>query len=286
MKGISLKQIGFAILLLKGIVILYFAYLLFQESLIDNLRFDSTFFLFLGIGFLSQMIDGALGMAYGVSCNALLLHYGIPPALASASVHTAKIFTAGVSGISHIKFKNVDKNLFLKLVITGSLGAVLGAYFLSSFFLGETLKPYISAYLLILGFYIIYKGFSREVKEKKKVKQGPLLALIGGFMDAIGGGGWGPIVTSNLLSQGKNPRKAIGTVNTAEFFITYFATGIFIFILGVAYWQIILGLIVGGVIAAPFGAYFVSRVNKKFLFFAIGFLIIVLSAYSLYKVLF
>lgn len=286
MKRISLKQIGFAILLLKGIVILYFAFLLFQESLIHNLAFDSTFFIFIGIGFLAQMIDGALGMAYGASCNTLLLYFGIPPAFASASVHTAEIFTTGVSGLSHIKFKNIDKNLFFKLVITGTLGAVLGAYLLAGVFQGDTLKPYISGYLLILGFYIIYKGFSKEIKEKKKVKHAPLLALFGGFLDAIGGGGWGPIVTSNLLSQGKNPREAIGTVNTAEFFVTYFATGVFIFILGVEYWQIILGLIVGGVIAAPLGAYFISRVNKKFLFFAIGILIILLSAFSLNSVIF
>ena len=285
MKKISLKQIGFAILLLKGIVILYFAYLLFQEFSVDNLKFDSTFLIFIGIGFLAQMVDGALGMAYGASCNTLLLYFGIPPAFASASVHTAEIFTTGVSGLSHIKYKNIDKNLFFKLVITGTLGAVVGAYLLAGVFQGDTLKPYISTYLLILGCYIIYKGFSKEIKEKKKVKHAPLLALFGGFMDAIGGGGWGPIVTSNLLSQGKNPRKAIGTVNTAEFFVAYFATGIFIFILGVAYWQIILGLIVGGVIAAPLGAYFVSRVNKKFLFFAIGILIILLSAFSLYNVI-
>ena len=232
------------------------------------------------------MIDGALGMAYGASCNTLLLYFGIPPAFASASVHTAEIFTTGVSGLSHIKFKNIDKNLFFKLVITGTLGAVLGAYLLAGVFQGDTLKPYISGYLLILGFYIIYKGFSKEIKEKKKVKHAPLLALFGGFLDAIGGGGWGPIVTSNLLSQGKNPREAIGTVNTAEFFVTYFATGVFIFILGVEYWQIILGLIVGGVIAAPLGAYFISRVNKKFLFFAIGILIILLSAFSLNSVIF
>lgn len=280
---ITFKHIVIAIVLLKGLVILYFAYLLFQEFLMDKLTFDNTFLIFIGVGFLAQMIDGALGMAYGVSCTTLLLHFGIPPSFASASVHTSEIFTTGVSGLSHIKFKNIDKNLFFKLVITGVLGAVAGAYLLSGFFQGDIIKPYIAGYLLILGFYIIYKGFSREIKAKKKVKRAPLLALFGGFMDAIGGGGWGPIVTSNLLSQGKNPRKTIGTVNTAEFFVTYFATAIFIFILGVEYWQIILGLIVGGVVAAPFGAYVTSRINKKVLFFAIGILIVLTSSYTLYK---
>ncbi|MEA1784833.1 sulfite exporter TauE/SafE family protein [Arenibacter sp. GZD96] len=281
---ISFKQIGITILTLKTILIAYFIYLFFRsdESL---LAFDSTFLGFIAIGFFAQMIDGALGMAYGVSCTTFLLNFGVPPALASASVHTAEIFTTGASGLSHIKFKNIDKDLFFKLVITGVVGAVLGAYLLSGVLDGGVIKPYVAGYLLLLGFYLIYKGFAKKVKEKEAVKKAPLLALIGGFMDTVGGGGWGPIVTSNLLAQGKNPRQTIGTVNTAEFFVTFFATAIFIFILGVQYWQIILGLIVGGVVAAPFGAYVASRINKKVLLFAVGVLIILTSSYTLYKVL-
>lgn len=280
---ITFRQIAYTIVLLKSIVIAYFAFLLVQEFSKGALNFDHTFLIFIGVGFLAQIIDGALGMAYGVSCTTLLLNFGIPPALASASVHTSEIFTTGVSGLSHIKFKNIDKSLFFKLVVTGTLGAVVGAYFISSFFNGNVIKPYVAAYLMILGFYIIYKGVSKQTENHKPVRRASLLALFGGFFDAIGGGGWGPIVTSNLLTQGKNPRQAIGTVNTAEFFVTYFATAIFIFILGIEYWQIIIGLILGGVIAAPIGAYAASKVNKRFLFLAIGLLIILTSSVTIYK---
>jgi uncharacterized membrane protein YfcA len=260
-------------------------YLLILEFQLDNLHFNSTFIIFIFVGFVAQIIDGALGMAYGVSCTTLLLNFGIPAKLASASVHTSEIFTTGVSGLSHIKFKNIDKKLFFKLVVTGTLGAVLGAYLLADFFEGKIVKPFVSIYLLIIGFYILYKGV-KNIKQNDHIKQAPLLALIGGFLDAIGGGGWGPIVTSNLLSQGKNPREAIGTVNTAEFFVTYFATIVFIIILGVKHWQIILGLILGGVLAAPLGAYIASKINKRILMLLVGLLIIITSSYTLYKTYF
>jgi len=282
-RKISFRQIVITILTLKSVIILYFGYLLFNALLQDTLVFNNDFYLFMGIGFLAQLIDGALGMAYGISCTTLLLNFGIPANIASASVHASEIFTTGVSGLSHIKYKNIDKKLFFQLVITGTLGAVIGAYVISGVLDGNFIKPYIAAYLLLLGIYIIYKGFSKKRTDKKPIKRAPLLALIGGFMDAIGGGGWGPIVTSNLLSQGKNPRKAIGTVNTAEFFVTYFATSIFIAFLGIDHWQVIAGLIIGGVIAAPIGAYIVSKINKKAIFLLVGLLIIITSSYTLYK---
>jgi len=282
---VSFKQIAITMLLLKVIIISYFAYLLVGEVYNGTLLFDTTFFIFMAVGFIAQIIDGALGMAYGVSCTTLLINFGIPPGLASASVHTSEIFTTGISGLSHIKFKNIDKALFFKIVITGTLGAVVGAYLISDYFDGNIIKPYISVYLILLGIYIIYKGFANKIIKDKTVKGAPLLALFGGFLDTIGGGGWGPIVTSNLLSQGKDPREAIGTVNTAEFFVTYFATIVFVFILGVKHWQIILGLIAGGALAAPFGAYLASRINKRVLFFLVGALIIITSGYTLISIL-
>jgi uncharacterized membrane protein YfcA len=281
---VTFRQIAITMLALKIIILGYFAYLLVGELYAGTLLFDSTFFIFMGVGFIAQMIDGALGMAYGVSCTTLLINFGIPPGLASASVHTSEIFTTGISGLSHIKFKNIDKALFFKIVITGTLGAVIGAYLISDFFDGNAIKPYISAYLILLGSYIIYKGFTNKIAKDKAVKGAPMLALFGGFLDTIGGGGWGPIVTSNLLSQGKDPREAIGTVNTAEFFVTYFATVIFVFILGVKHWQIILGLIAGGALAAPFGAYIASRINKRVLFLLVGTLIILTSGYTLFSI--
>lgn len=272
------------ILLLKIVIITYFGYLLVQAVQNNTVDFDTTFLLFILAGFFAQLIDGALGMAYGVSCTTLLLSLGISPKLAFASVHTSEIFTTGVSGLSHIKFNNLDKKLFFKIVFTGVLGASVGAYLLSDILDGSVIKPYISGYLIILGGYLIIKAIRKKVDTKPKTKYAPYLALFGGLFDAIGGGGWGPIVTSNLLSQGHNPRKTIGTVNTAEFFVTYFATIVFIFVLGVQHLDIVLGLVIGGVIAAPIGAFVASKVNPKALLILVGVLVIITSTWSLVNI--
>jgi len=269
---------------LKIIIIAYFAYLLYQGIQDNAIQFDSTFFLFMLAGFFAQLVDGALGMAYGVSCTTLLLSLGISPKLASASVHTSEIFTTGVSGLSHIRFNNLDKKLFFSIVFTGVVGAALGAYILSDVLDGGIIKPYISVYLLLLGGYLIFKAFRPKTNKTPKTKYTPLLALFGGFIDAIGGG-WGPIVTSNLLSQGHNPRKTIGTVNTAEFFVTYFATIVFIFVLGVQHLDIVLGLVLGGMLAAPIGAYVASKVNPKALLILVGALVMVTSSWTIINTL-
>lgn len=279
-----LNPIVGVILLLKIIIIVYFAYLIIQAVQNNAVAFDKTFFLFIIAGFFAQLIDGALGMAYGVSCTTLLLSLGIPPKLASASVHTSEIFTTGVSGLSHIRFNNLDKKLFFKIVFTGVLGASFGAYLLSDLLDGAAIKPYISLYLVLLGGYLIFKAVRKKTESKPSRKFAPVLALFGGFLDAIGGGGWGPIVTSNLLSQGHNPRKTIGTVNTAEFFVTYFATVVFIFILGVQHLDIVLGLVIGGVISAPVGAYIASKINPKTLLILVGVLVVITSTWSLINV--
>lgn len=282
---ISFRQIGLTMLGLKIIVIGYFLSLLWVEYQTGTLVIESTFFLFMLAGFAAQVVDGALGMAYGVCCTTLLINFGLPPVAASASVHTAEIFTTGVSGLSHIKFKNIDKKLFFRIVFTGVLGAALGAYLLSDYFDGNVIKPYVAGYLLLLGVYILYKGIRNKAGLNKEVRKASLLAFAGGLMDAVGGGGWGPIVTSNLVSQGKAPREVIGTVNTAEFFVTFFATAVFIFFLGVKYWEIVLGLIAGGMIAAPLGALLVSKINRQVLAMLVGGLIIVISAYTIYQAL-
>jgi len=255
---------------------MYFIYIILQSDEF-LFAFDNTFYTFIAIGFCAQLIDGALGMAYGASSSSLLLHFGVSPKIASASVHMAEVFTTGVSGLSHLKFKNIDKHLLIKLVIPGVIGAVIGAYLLSAVLDSGFIKPYISAYLLILGIIILIKGIRNNFKKQKKVKRAGLLALFGGLFDAIGGGGWGPIVTSNILNQGKDPRLTIGTVNTAEFFVTFFATGIFLFYLGVDSWQVVLGLIIGGVMAAPLGAMVASRINKRVLMIVVSLVIILTS---------
>jgi uncharacterized membrane protein YfcA len=231
---------------------------------------------FLFVGLAAQMVDGALGMAYGATCSTFLLGLGIPPSTASASVHVAEIFTTGASGLAHLRFGNVNKKLFRYLLIPGILGAVLGAYLLSSWIDGDVIKPFVAIYLLILGAIILKKALKPTTK-KTKTKNVGWLAGFGGFMDAVGGGGWGPIVTSTLLSKGRSASYTIGSVNLAEFFIALAGAGTFLVFTGVTGWQAIIGLVIGGVIASPLAAFVVSRVKKKTLMIVVAVLIMLLS---------
>lgn len=235
----------------------------------------TDFLLFALVGFLAQMIDGALGMAYGISSTTFLLSLGLPPASASASVHAAEVVTSGASGLSHLKFKNVNKKLFRNLVIPGVIGAVIGAYLLSSID-GKQIKPYISAYLLAMGLYVIYKALQNKTIKKKTKNIGPL-AFAGGLLDSIGGGGWGPVVVSHLLTNGRNPRYTIGSVNLAEFFVALAGASTFTFLLGIDNWIVVIGLMAGGVFASPFAAYLCQKVNNRTLMLIVGFVIILLS---------
>lgn len=237
---------------------------------------------FVAAGFVAQIIDGALGMAFGVISSTLLLSLGMPPAAASAGVHTVETFTTGLSGISHILHKNVDWKLFGRLAIPGIIGGVLGAYVLSNID-AAVVKPFVLAYLAGIGVLLAYRGikYPPEFKAPKHVAP---LGLAGGFLDAAGGGGWGPIVTGNLLAQGGEPRRIIGTVNTTEFLLTATISATFIATLGWAAFTIAtVGLLIGGVIAAPFGARVAARVNPKTLLTAVGILLIVTSVYGIYK---
>lgn len=163
---------------------------------------------FIIFGFIAQIIDGALGMGYGVSSTFLLLSLGIPPSVASACVHTSEIFTTAVSGVCHFKFGNVDRKIFLRVLIPGVIGGVLGAYILCQL-PGEKIKPFVAVYLLMMGLLILIKVFKKVERKENKVRLVPL-GFAGGFFDAIGGGGWGPIVTATLVAKGNNPRFAIG----------------------------------------------------------------------------
>ncbi len=243
--------------------------------------------LYIIVGFFAQMIDGALGMAYGVSSTSFLLSVGVSPAAASASVHIAEVFTTGISGLSHWKFKNVSKEFLKKLIIPGIIGGVLGAYLLSNI-PGNTLKPFVSIYLIVMGIRILLKAFSKnDVLKKLENMKVSILGIIGGFFDAIGGGGWGPIVTSTLVSNGGHPRYVIGTVNLAEFFVTVAEAATFITLIGLAeFWQIILGLAIGGAIAAPLAAYICSRIPVKKMMIVVGCVIILLNIRSLWILFF
>ena len=279
----SYWHIGAAILVCKMALVLFLFITIWPEVNLSTISLDDTFLFFIGVGFVAQIIDGALGMAYGVSCSSMLLYFGVSPRVASAAVHTAEVFTTGVSGLSHLRFGNLDRPLFLRIVFTGVIGAMVGAYLISEIFDGSLVKPVIAGYLLILGIVIIVKGIRNRQRPVSKVKYAEWLALFGGFLDAVGGGGWGPIVTSNIIHQGNDPRETIGTVNTAEFFVTFFSTGIFLVFVGIESWPVVLGLIVGGVIAAPLGAWLASKADRKVLMLLIGLLIILTSTLTLVK---
>jgi uncharacterized membrane protein YfcA len=236
--------------------------------------------LFVGIGFGAQIVDGALGMAFGVISNTLLISLGVPPAAASAGVHTVESFTTAASAISHVLHQNVDWRLFARLLIPGILGGVCGAYLLASVDAAAA-KPFVLAYLAAIGFYLLLRGIFYAPAEKKPKMVAPL-GLVGGFLDASGGGGWGPIVTSNLLVQGAAPRTVIGTVSAVEFFLTITISATFIAHLGLASFTVAtLGLLIGGIVAAPFGAYFAKRISTRTLLILVGVILLVTSACAL-----
>jgi uncharacterized membrane protein YfcA len=231
------------------------------------------------VGFVAQMIDGTLGMAYGVSASSLLLTRGIAPATVSATIHAAEVFTTGVSGISHHYFGNVDRRLFWRLVIPGVLGAIIGAYILSRM-PGDRLRPVIAVYLLGMGILIVARVF-RTVPPLSVTTHLTPLGFLGAFIDAVGGGGWGPIVASTLLARGNHARLTLGSVNAAEFFVTLAASITFILTMGLTHWPIILGLAIGGMVAAPLGAYACKHIPHRPFMFLVGLLIIGLSLRTL-----
>jgi hypothetical protein len=239
---------------------------------------------FIAIGMAAQMIDGALGMAFGVITQTLLVSaMGVPPASASASVHLVELFTTGASGASHIWHRNVDWGLFRRLVPFGVLGGVTGAYVLSNID-ASAARPWVMLYLTGIGFYLLWKAIRMAKPRFEDPRYTRPLAAAGGFLDAAGGGGWGPVVTSNLLIQGGDPRKVIGTVNSAEFLLTLSISIAFIASLGLAAFTLVTaGLIIGGVVAAPLGAILASRIRPRFLLLGVAVVLIVTSSYSIYR---
>ena len=240
---------------------------------------------FILIGFAAQLVDGALGMAFGVICNTLLVAVlGVPPAVASARIHVVEIFTTGASGISHMIHRNIDWPLFRRLVIPGVIGGVAGATVLSSLDAG-IVKPFVLGYLVLVGIWLLVRGLFYPPKFAKPKIVAPL-GLVGGFLDAAGGGGWGPVVTSNLLVQGGEPRKVVGTVNSAEFILAVSVSATFIFHLGIE--DILgptLGLIIGGVAAAPLGAFLAKKFPPKVMLVMVGVILTATSLFGLYSAL-
>ena len=245
---------------------------------------NRAFWTAVAVGLLAQTVDGALGMAYGITSTSFLLATGSSPAVASAAVHIAEVFTTGVSGIAHIKFGNVRRDLFLRLLVPGMVGATAGAYVVSSVD-GKALKPWISAYLLLMGLYVISKIWRQVRATREEPRHVATLGLAGGFLDAVGGGGWGPVVTTTLVGTGQDPRMTIGSVNLAEFFLTFVSAGVFAMLVGESPWPTVAGLVVGGLFAAPFAAWLTQRLHTRTLLALVGGVIALISVFNLYRAL-
>jgi uncharacterized protein len=241
---------------------------------------------FIAIGFAAQLVDGALGMAFGVIANTALLWLGIPPALATSYVHVIKVFTGGVSGASHILHGNIDWRLFFRLAVSGVIGGIAGAYLLSILHLNDATfaRPYVLAYLTLVGLFILWKGIGLRIVHEARARIVEPVGLIGGFLDATGGGGWGPVTTSNLLMQGNNPRMTVGTVNSAEFIVAIAVSITYILSLGIDNFPIaVVGLLMGGVLAAPLGSWITKHVPARPMMIMVGVLLVVISIFSILK---
>jgi hypothetical protein len=285
------KKIATYSLLAFGLMLVghfIFSYIPFRKIGTDAIAWyktlDKNFHWMLVAGFLAQLIDGALGMGYGVTSATILLSAGVNPAAISGSIHTAEMFASGASGYSHYKFGNVNKRLFKALLIPGVFGAVTGAILLvmAGEKYSQYIRPFIAVYTLALGIKFIFNAF-REIKPQKKFRHYKLLAGFGGFFDSFGGGGWGPIVTSTLINNGRNHKYVIGSVSLTEFFVTLSSAFTFFTLIGVSHWQTILALIAGGLVAAPLAARLAGKIPRKTAFILLGILIICWSMKILVK---
>jgi siroheme synthase-like protein len=291
-KPSTTKRFGVAILYSLAVIVLMLvghlvlSYVPLQDvkdlgyAITNNL--DDNFLLYVVGGFIAQMIDGALGMAYGVSVTSFLLSLGAPsitPAVASASMHASEIFTTGSSSLVYMRYKNVNKKLFQKLLGPGILGAILGAAAVSivskeniSF-----IKPLVAVYTLVLGSLIIIRALNIDLRNKNKIRKIFPVALCGGFLDSVGGGGWGPIVTTSLVAGGRHLRYSIGSSHLAKFFVALISTITFFLMIGLSHWQIIFGLVIGGMVAAPFSIYLSNKIPTKKGLIIVGIVVIIIS---------
>ncbi len=242
----------------------------------------TDFLMLLAIGFAAQLIDGALGMAYGIVSNSAMLAIGLPPAQASALVHTAEIFTTGASAASHIYHRNVDWRFVMRLGVTGVLGAILGAWILSNIDVSAA-RRYVYIYLLCMGCYILWKAARIAAARRNPAGWTSPLGFVAGFLDASGGGGWGPVVTSTLIGSGHAPRQTVGSVNTTEFFVTVAAATTFFVELGASAFGYLVPMVLGGILAAPFGGWTVKRIPAQGLMIAVGTLIVLISVWQLLR---
>jgi len=258
----------------------------FNEIVAIGSSIPKVFYGMLLIGFFAQLVDGAVGLGYGVTCSTSMMLLGIQLPAISGSIHTAEMFSSGISGYSHYKFGNVNKKLLFWLAIPGVIGAIAGS--LLMIYLGKKYETItygiLASYTMLIGIRLIVLAFRQKV-EKKKSKNTGILGFAGGFLDAFGGGGWGPIVTSTLLAKGRKSSYVIGTVSLAEFFVTLAAALTFFYALGISHWYIILGLIIGGSIAAPIAAKLAGKLPQKTALLLVAFLVITFSVRMLFKII-
>lgn len=243
---------------------------------------DDAWWLFLAIGMGAQLIDGALGLAFGVTATTFMLGFGTPPAQASAMVHVAEIFTTAASGLSHWKMRNIDWSIVRRLAVPGTIGGAIGATVLANVE-GKLIAPFVTAYLAVMGLLIIVKAVRRIATLQPSWRGMPAVGFFGGLLDAIGGGGWGPIVTSTLIGGGHAPRYVVGSVNLTEFFVTVVTSAAFAVSLGFADILPVIPLILGGLLVAPFAGYLTRIVPARVLMLLVGCLVLGLSVRGLLK---
>ncbi len=270
------------------------AFTMYELGYLDELftvlaKDNYIFYWMMLVGVLAEIVAGSMGMGYGVICTTTLLFLGIPPHAVSASIHSAESFTTAAGSISHIRLKNVSKSLVKRLAIPAVFGAIIGAVSLT--YLGEyyskITKTIISFYTLYLGIQILSNAFKNKQDKKLKRKTNlTRLGVIGGFIDSFAGGGWGPLVTGTLIKNSFTPRFAVGSSTVAKFILTLTAAITFIFTLGIQHWNIILGLLIGGIFTAPFSAMLTAKLPVKSMFIIIGTLVIVMSSITIYKSVF
>ncbi|RYE14864.1 MAG: sulfite exporter TauE/SafE family protein, partial [Sphingobacteriales bacterium] len=245
---------------------------------------DPIFYYFLAAGFVFAMIDGSIGMSYGVTSQTFSISMGIPPASASMGVHLSEILSCGIAGWMHYRMGNVNWKLFKLLVVPGIIGAMIGAYLLSSLeHYSQYTKPFVSLYTLILGIVILSKAIKPTIKKSgEKIKKIRLLGLGGGFIDAVGGGGWGSIVLSSLIAGGRHPRFSLGTVKLSRFFVAILSSATFIFMLSSIQWNAVAGLVIGSAAASPIAAKISNKISAKVIMVAVGIIVIIVSLKSIY----
>ncbi|MBV8251480.1 MAG: sulfite exporter TauE/SafE family protein [Chitinophaga sp.] len=255
----------------------------FQQYVAD---IPPTFYYFLLAGFIFAMIDGAIGMSYGITSTTFSLSMGIPPASASTAVHISEILSNGIAGWMHFKMGNINKKLFKMLIIPGITGAVIGAYLLSSLEHYATYtKPVVSLYTLILGSIILKRAINvryKKAHQHKKIKRIGILGFFGGFIDAIGGGGWGSIVLSSLIAGGRHPRFSLGTVKLCRFFIAMLSSLTFVTVLSHVHWEAVMGLVIGSALASPIAAKVSNKISAKTIMIAVAVIVILASLKSIY----